>query len=75
MHLIQLSWVCLGCWNLRMDWMDTLEELETIELLDIWNEEFGGIDIDWMGFGEFFAGEKDGDPELVPLDHGPVPHI
>ena len=30
--------------------MDTLQELETIEVLDIWNQEFGGIDIDWTGF-------------------------
>jgi hypothetical protein len=44
-----------------MDWMDTFEELETIELLDIWNEEFGGIDIDWTGFEEFFAVKRDGD--------------
>ena len=41
--------------------MDTFEELETIELLDIWNEEFGGIDIEWTGFDKFVASKNDGD--------------
>ena len=39
--------------------MDT--EIETIELLDIWNEEFGGIDIDWTGFDKFVASKNGGD--------------
>ena len=44
-----------------MQWMDTLQELQTIKVLDIWNDEFGGIDIDWTGFDAFFAGKNDGD--------------
>jgi hypothetical protein len=41
--------------------MDSVQELETIEVLDIWNEEFGGIDIDWTGFVAFLADKDDGD--------------
>ena len=33
-----------------MEGMDSGQGLETIEVLDIWNEEFAGIDIDWTGF-------------------------
>ena len=44
-----------------MQWMDTLQELQTIEVLDIWNQEFGGIDIDWTGFGAFLNSKNDGD--------------
>ena len=43
--------------------MKTVEELETIEILDIWKEEFGGIEIDWSGFEDFFEDRKDGDGE------------
>ena len=41
--------------------MDNLQGLQTIEVLDIWNEEFGGIDIDWTGFDAFLFGTNDGD--------------
>ena len=41
--------------------MDTVEALQTIEVLEIWNEEFAGVDIDWTGFGAFFAVNNDGD--------------
>ena len=43
--------------------MKTVEELETIELLDIWNEEFGGIEINWSGLEDFFEDRKDEDGE------------
>ena len=41
--------------------MDTLPELQTIEAIDIWNEEFGGIDIDWSVFDALLVGKDDGD--------------
>ena len=44
-----------------MEGMDSIQGLETIEVLDIWNEEFGGIDIDWTGFDAFLVGNDDGD--------------
>ena len=44
-----------------MERMDSLQELQTIEVLEIWNEEFAGVDIDWTGFGAFFAVNNDGD--------------
>ena len=43
--------------------MDTLQELHTCEVLDIWNEEFGGIDIDWTGFDAFLTSKNDGDAD------------
>jgi hypothetical protein len=46
-----------------MEWMDTLQELQTIQVLDIWNEEFGGIDIDWAGFNAFLTSKNDGDAD------------
>jgi hypothetical protein len=61
LHYIQLSMVCLAGWNLGMESMDSLQELQTVEVLDIWNEEFGGIDIDWTGFDAFLVGKNDGD--------------
>ena len=44
-----------------MERMDSLQELQTVEVLDIWNEEFGGIDIDWTGFDAFLTSKNYGD--------------
>jgi hypothetical protein len=46
-----------------MDFINTLEELDTIKVLDIWNEEFGGIDIDWTGLNAFCISKNEGDAE------------
>ena len=46
-----------------MDFINTLEELDTIKVLDIWNEEFGGIDIDWTGLNALCISKNEGDAE------------
>ena len=41
-----------------MDFMDIVQEVDTIEILDIWNEEFGGIEIDWKELNDSIIGKN-----------------
>ena len=50
-----------------MDSRNIVEEIDAVEVLDVLNEVFGGIDIDWTELNTFFISRKEGEKKKEDL--------